>query len=208
MPSPISPASSPIRFEGPKSTTPLAFRYYDKDRVVLGKRMEDHLRFAVCYWHTFCWHGHRRRSARGTFDRPWHRRRRSTRRRRGTKARRRVRLLHEARRAVLLLPRRRRGARRRDAAREPSSNFAAHGRPCSSEQQAATPACKLLWGTANLFSHPRFMPAAPPPTPIPRSSPAPPRRCATAWRRPSASAARTTCCGAAARATRRCSTPT
>jgi len=44
----------PIRFEGVDSVNPLAYRYYDKDRLVLGRRMEDHLRMAVCYWHTFC----------------------------------------------------------------------------------------------------------------------------------------------------------
>ncbi|WP_374650623.1 xylose isomerase [Dongia sp.] len=49
--------SSPVPFEGPASRNPLAFRHYDPDRVVLGKRMEDHLRFAVCYWHSFCWPG-------------------------------------------------------------------------------------------------------------------------------------------------------
>jgi xylose isomerase len=38
----------PIRYEGPDSTNPLAFRWHQPDRVVLGKRMEDHLRFAVC----------------------------------------------------------------------------------------------------------------------------------------------------------------
>ena len=49
----------------------LAYRWYDKDRVVLGKRMEDHLRFAVCFWHTFCWPGSDVFGA-GTFTRPWH----------------------------------------------------------------------------------------------------------------------------------------
>jgi xylose isomerase len=39
----------PIQYRGPDSDDPLAFRHYDKDRLVLGKRMEDHLRFAVCY---------------------------------------------------------------------------------------------------------------------------------------------------------------
>ncbi len=43
---------SPIRYEGPESDEPLAFRWYDADRVVAGRRMEDHLRFAVCYWHS------------------------------------------------------------------------------------------------------------------------------------------------------------
>ncbi len=37
-----------IRFEGADSPNDLAFKHYDKDRIVLGKRMEDHLRFAVC----------------------------------------------------------------------------------------------------------------------------------------------------------------
>ena len=48
---------NPIAYEGPDSTNPLAFRWYDKDRVVLGKTLEQHLRFAVCYWHSFCWPG-------------------------------------------------------------------------------------------------------------------------------------------------------
>lgn len=59
-----------IRYEGPDSTNDLAYRWYDKDRVVMGKRMEDHLRFAVCMWHTFCWPGSDVFGA-GTFERPW-----------------------------------------------------------------------------------------------------------------------------------------
>src|SRR5688572_18959811 len=46
-----------IRYEGPDSKNPLAFRYYDKNRVVLGKSMAEQLRPAVCYWHTFAWPG-------------------------------------------------------------------------------------------------------------------------------------------------------
>ena len=42
-----------IRYEGPGSTNPLAYRYYNPDEIVAGKAMKDHLRFAVCYWHTF-----------------------------------------------------------------------------------------------------------------------------------------------------------
>jgi xylose isomerase len=61
-----------IRYQGPDSTDELAYRWYDKDRVVLGKRMEDHLRFAACFWHTFCWPGSDVFGA-GTFNRPWHR---------------------------------------------------------------------------------------------------------------------------------------
>lgn len=62
----------PIRFEGPDTDNELAYRFYDKDRLVLGKRMEDHLRFAACFWHTFCWPGSDVFGA-GTFSRPWHR---------------------------------------------------------------------------------------------------------------------------------------
>ena len=60
----------PIGYEGPDSENPLAFRHYDKDRVVLGKTMADHLRFAVCYWHTFCWPGTDPFGS-GTLNRPW-----------------------------------------------------------------------------------------------------------------------------------------
>ncbi len=60
----------PISYEGPGSDNPLAFRWYDRDRIVLGKSMEDHLRFGVCYWHSFSWDGSDIFGA-GTFDRPW-----------------------------------------------------------------------------------------------------------------------------------------
>ena len=59
-----------VRFEGPDSTNDLAYRWYDKDRMVMGKTMEEHLRFAVCMWHTFCWPGSDVFGA-GTFNRPW-----------------------------------------------------------------------------------------------------------------------------------------
>jgi xylose isomerase len=64
------PDVDPIVFEGPDTDTDLAFRVYDPDRVVLGTRMEDHLRMAVCYWHSFNWPGNDVFGA-GTFDRPW-----------------------------------------------------------------------------------------------------------------------------------------
>jgi xylose isomerase len=59
-----------IAYEGPDSANELAYRFYDKNRVVLGKTMEEHLRFAVCMWHTFCWPGSDVFGA-GTFERPW-----------------------------------------------------------------------------------------------------------------------------------------
>ncbi len=60
-----------IPFEGPSSQNPLAYRYYQKDRMVLGKRMEDQLRFAVAYWHTFCGTGADPFGTGGTIQRPW-----------------------------------------------------------------------------------------------------------------------------------------
>ncbi len=47
------PGVKKIKFEGPDSRNPLAFKHYNPDEVVLGKTMAEHLRFAVCYWHTF-----------------------------------------------------------------------------------------------------------------------------------------------------------
>ncbi len=49
---------SRIEYEGPESDNPMAFKAYDPTRMVSGKSMEEHLRFAVCYWHTFCSGGH------------------------------------------------------------------------------------------------------------------------------------------------------
>jgi len=43
-----------IRFEGKDSTNPLAFKYYDADRVIMGKKMSEHLPFAMAWWHNLC----------------------------------------------------------------------------------------------------------------------------------------------------------
>ncbi|MBN2007867.1 xylose isomerase [candidate division KSB1 bacterium] len=48
------PGIGKIPFEGPDSKNPLAFKYYDENRIVAGKKMKDHFRFAIAYWHTFC----------------------------------------------------------------------------------------------------------------------------------------------------------
>jgi xylose isomerase len=63
-------SQQPIRYEGPESKNPLAFRWYDPDRLVMGKRMEDHLRFSVAYWHSFAWTGTDPFGG-DTFERPW-----------------------------------------------------------------------------------------------------------------------------------------
>ncbi len=43
-----------IKYEGPESKNPLAYRYYDENKEVAGKKMKDHFRFAVAYWHSLC----------------------------------------------------------------------------------------------------------------------------------------------------------
>ena len=59
-----------IKYEGVDSDNPLAFRWYQPERVVAGRSMRDHLRFAVCYWHSFNWNGFDIFGD-GTLDRPW-----------------------------------------------------------------------------------------------------------------------------------------
>ena len=66
----FSQVTEPIRYEGPESENDFAYKVYDPDRQVLGKRMEDQMRVAVCYWHSFNWPGSDVFGA-GTFDRPW-----------------------------------------------------------------------------------------------------------------------------------------
>ena len=59
-----------IKFEGKSSKNPLAFKYYDENRMVAGKSMQDHFRFAIAYWHSFCGTGADPFGP-GTIDFPW-----------------------------------------------------------------------------------------------------------------------------------------
>jgi len=61
----------PVTFKGPRAKDPLAYRFYNKDEMVMGKRMEDIIRPAVAYWHSFAWEGGDPFGGR-TFDRPWY----------------------------------------------------------------------------------------------------------------------------------------
>jgi len=51
------PGIGQVKFEGLNSDNPLAFRWYDENKIVAGKTMKDHLRFACAYWHSFCGSG-------------------------------------------------------------------------------------------------------------------------------------------------------
>src|SRR3990167_7244969 len=67
---PAFPEVSKIRYEGPQSKNPLAFRYYNPEETVEGKSMRDHLRFSVAYWHTMRGTGSDPFGP-GTMIRPW-----------------------------------------------------------------------------------------------------------------------------------------
>ena len=146
---------APIRFEGADSQTDLAFKHYDKDRIVLGQRMEDHLRFAVCYWHNFVWTGLDPFGG-ATFERPWFQ---------GGSPMELAKLKADAAFEFFA----KLGApyycfHDRDVApegatpRESQENFKRIVDVLGEKQQAT--GLKLLWGTANLFSHRRFMSGA------------------------------------------------
>ncbi len=70
MPMPFFDKISKIKYEGPESDNPLAFHHYNPEEIVLGKTLKDHLRFAVAYWHTFNWPGVDMFGS-SAFDRPW-----------------------------------------------------------------------------------------------------------------------------------------
>ena len=144
-----------VRFEGPDSTSELAYRWYDKDRIVFGKRMEDYLRFAVCFWHTFCWPGSDVFGA-GTFERPWLS---APQDEAAARAKREAALAFVEKLDLpfycfhdvdVMAPAETIGEFRASFARAVDhleELQQAHGR-------------KLLWGTANLFGHPRYMAGA------------------------------------------------
>ena len=146
------PGIGRVCFEGPESDNPLAFKTYDANRIVAGKTMEEHLRFSVCYWHTFCGAGQDPFGA-STRQYPWN-----------------------AARDPLAAAR-----ERMDAAFEfftkldipfycfHDFDMAPEGASVAEseknlremvarakERQDAT-GVRLLWGTANLFSNPRYM---------------------------------------------------
>ncbi len=142
-----------IQYAGPDSTDPLSFRYYQPDEMVMGKRLEDHLRFAVCYWHSFVWPGGDPFGGQ-TFQRPWF----------GDSlddARLKADVAFEMFTAL--------GVPYycfHDLDIRPEGNsFAENTRNLETMvdylgQKMDDTGVKLLWGTANLFSHRRFMSGA------------------------------------------------
>ena len=141
-----------IKFEGPQTKNPLAFKHYNPDEVVEGKSMKDHLRFSVTYWHTFRGMGADMFGV-GTAVRPWDDGTNSV-----ENAKNRVRVAFEFIEKL--------GApfyafHDRDVAPEGASlkesnrNLDEVVKVLKEEQQRT--GIKLLWGTACLFVHPRYM---------------------------------------------------
>jgi xylose isomerase len=146
------PEISTIQYEGPKSRNPLAFRWYNPDEVVEGKTMRDHLRFSVVYWHTFRGTGSDPFGA-GTMVRPWDDHSDSV-----ENAQRRVRAAFEFMeklQAPFYAFHDRDVAPEGRTLAESNRNFDAVAKVLKEEQQRT--GIKLLWGTANLFSNPRYM---------------------------------------------------
>ncbi|HET7728072.1 MAG TPA: xylose isomerase [Candidatus Limnocylindrales bacterium] len=141
-----------IPFGGLEATDPFAFRVYEPDRVVLGKRMEDHLRVAVCLWHSFNWPGSDVFGV-GTFDRPWLAA--GGDRMAAARAK-----LDAAFEFITKLGAPFFAFHDYDAAPE-GSTFRESRANLETiagviEQHMARTGVRLLWGTANLFGHPRY----------------------------------------------------
>ncbi|MDT7523083.1 xylose isomerase [Rhodoferax sp. TBRC 17198] len=151
----FSTVAAPIAYEGPQSTNPLAFKWYDKDRMVLGKRMEEHLRFASCYWHTFCWNGLDPFGG-DTFQRPWHAMPDPM---AAAKAKAEVAFEFFAKLGAPYYCFHDRDVAPEGATPRESVNHLREMVDILGAKQQAT-GMKLLWGTANLFSHRRFMSGA------------------------------------------------
>lgn len=144
-----------VRYEGVNSTNPFAFRYYDANEVILGKTMAEHLRLAVCYWHTFCWNGNDMFGI-GSLDRYWQKNHDPL-----TGAKQKADIAFEFF-TKLGIPYY--CFHDVDVAPEGSSfkeylyNF--HSLVDILAQKQAETGVKLLWGTANCFTNPRYMSGA------------------------------------------------
>ena len=141
-----------VTYQGPDCTDPLAFRYYDANRRVLGKSMAEQLRFAVCYWHSFDAPGGDVFGD-GTWDRPWSNGSADPMARARAK-------LAAAFEFIAKLTAPYFCFHDRDVApeggtfAESEKNLLAMGEDIAAAMQRT--GIKLLWGTANLFGHPRY----------------------------------------------------
>ncbi|HDR0627584.1 xylose isomerase [Pasteurella multocida] len=144
-----------VNYEGVTSSNPFAYKHYDANQVILGKTMAEHLRLAVCYWHTFCWTGNDMFGV-GSFDRCWQKVSDSL---AGAKQKADIAFeffsklgipyycFHD----VDVAP-------EGHSFKEYLSNFNTMIDVLAQKQEET--GVKLLWGTANCFTHPRYMSGA------------------------------------------------
>ena len=142
-----------IRYEGPQTDNEFAFRHYNPDEMVMGKSLKEHLRFAVAYWHSFAWEGGDPFGGR-SFERPWFGSQMALSKLKADVAFEMFDILgvpyfcfHDA------------------DVRPEGRNFAENTRNLEEMVEyfalkMETSQTRLLWGTANLFSHRRFMAGA------------------------------------------------
>lgn len=144
-----------IKYEGNQSNNPLAFHHYNGDEMILGKPMKEHLRFAACYWHNLTWPG-TDMFGQGSFDRPWMKA--------GDEME-----LAKMKADVAFEFYRKLGAPyycfhdvdvtpEGSSVKEYTNNFAKMVDILGQKQEET--GIKLLWGTANVFSNPRYMAGA------------------------------------------------
>ena len=143
----------PVIYNPAAATDALAYRHYNADEVVAGRRMEDHLRFAVAWWHSFAWPGGDPFGGQ-TFERPWFGDTMDLARLKADVAFEMFAILGQPYYCFHDADIRPEGA---DFA-ESTRNFNEIVDYLEAKMAAGGP--KLLWGTANLFSHRRFMAGA------------------------------------------------
>ena len=144
---------SKVKYEGSKSTNPMAFKYYNPDELILGKPMKEHLKFSMAYWHTFTYMGVDPFGSE-TMERPWDKDHKDPMER----AKVRVKVAFEFMEKLGL-----------EYFCFHDVDIAPQGKTLQEtnenldvivdliEQEMKRTGIKLLWGTANLFSHKRFM---------------------------------------------------
>ena len=142
-----------VTFEGPETSNEFAYRHYDPNAVIAGKTMAEHLRFAVAYWHSFAWEGGDPFGGR-TFDRPWFGGDMAHAKQKADAAFDLFRILGQPYFCF------------HDADVRPEAESYAENTARLEEitdyfgEKMEETGTKLLWGTANLFSHRRFMSGA------------------------------------------------
>ncbi len=142
-----------IEFKGADTSDEFAYRYYDPDEMLGGKRMEDHLRFAVAWWHSFAWPGGDPFGGQ-TFDRPWFGDTMDLAKMKADVAFELFEILGQPYFCFHDFDIRPEGADFAESTRNLEEIVDYIGQKMESAKT------KLLWGTANLFTHRRFMAGA------------------------------------------------